>query len=1046
MSVGAAFQIIGGVVGGPWGMAIAIAGSAIDYAMSDATQVGKLDDKNMLVSSNGTIIPKFWGTVRVAGIVIWCTELEEVVNKSKGKGGGGKVDNYEYRANLAIAVNDNKSVCFLDIIQDSKDKVYTTNNKASMKSLVASQDYSEALRFYYADTNQLPDPFIQSIEGINRTSAYKDYTYVVIQGLTTKVPYAPNLEFIVATNATKTYISNVLLTESQGTTHIYTAIDFNNFICYLSRSLGYSFYKYNTSGSKSYHTEIDLSDKIYYDYDLGPFLLQNFSIGRTHKTMNSVITATGEAKGYTFFFEINGSGMATYPAYTNRKIKGRVSNLMTLSKLGSRYEYYSLDNKYYLNGLEFSTYIRDFDCTLNNFYINTGKRILKYDSIRNAPEVLFDDLTSVEGINGSIKQVCAVNDDLIYFTRRTGSLPSRLELYKIENNQVNFVREMLDAGFGTANHMIAENTDSLLFIQNDGYGGGNNGVKINTVSWEPAPVKLSDIVIDIIKIAKEGNDEFLEDVVLEDVDCKDLEDILVHGYSLDRDVTAKEALQTLADCYFFEAKASGTSLVFVKRGKQPYVKIPSAHFCGDLNGERNQDLISITKKHDRELPYEVRVNHLDRTADYKLNSQYARRQVTNSRDVKTYDVRISMSPDEARTVASKILDSFWKSRYEYQFNLPYMYSYIEPCDVIEIEFEGVYHIVRIIKVHKQSGIIKITAVSEDPAIYTKREVGATIKSDLGIEVDMVVPTNFQILDIPLLRDQDKNIGVYIASGPFIDYKWSGCSLSRSTDKGSSYNALKSFSKRAMMGTTLTKLQNFHSSMLLDTSSYVDVKTNNATDLISATYENIVNDKDLNLALIGNEIVQFMYAEGIDENTYRLFGLIRGCRGTDHEMNNHKIDERFIHLDEKTLDVLGISSNEFDLDYSYKATTFGSYIGKTDEFQFIYEGKAFECYSPVQIGGGFHENGATLKWTRRAKLNNFWNNFVDVPLDEVEEKYEIEILKNGNVIRTIQVNTTTLEYTNAQIIEDFGSLQNKLNFNVYQISSLRGKGFKGLGKI
>lgn len=77
--------VVGGIVGGPIGAAIGAAvGNVIDREVLFAPkgrQGPRLSDLRLQTSSYGTQVPKIFGTMRVAGSVIWATDLKEHVKK-----------------------------------------------------------------------------------------------------------------------------------------------------------------------------------------------------------------------------------------------------------------------------------------------------------------------------------------------------------------------------------------------------------------------------------------------------------------------------------------------------------------------------------------------------------------------------------------------------------------------------------------------------------------------------------------------------------------------------------------------------------------------------------------------------------------------------------------------------------------------------------------------------------------------------------------------------------------------------------------------------
>lgn len=100
---------VGTAVGGPIGGAIgAMLGQAVDnatWARPRGREGPRLNALAVQTSSYGTAIPKVFGTMRMAGSVIWSTDLiESRERRSAGKGQPG-VTTYSYAASFAVALS-----------------------------------------------------------------------------------------------------------------------------------------------------------------------------------------------------------------------------------------------------------------------------------------------------------------------------------------------------------------------------------------------------------------------------------------------------------------------------------------------------------------------------------------------------------------------------------------------------------------------------------------------------------------------------------------------------------------------------------------------------------------------------------------------------------------------------------------------------------------------------------------------------------------------------------------------------------------------------
>ena len=174
---GPAGAIIGRLAG-------AVGGSLIDRALfathsERAVEGPRLSDLTLMASTAGAPIPRIYGRARLAGQVIWATNLEEVVNTSsqttrsggKGMGGGGGTSvtttttTYSYFANIAVGLCEGPIGAVLRVWADGK-----------------PLDLSAVtMRAHLGDEAQTPDPLIVAKDG--DVPAYRGLAYVVFERL-----------------------------------------------------------------------------------------------------------------------------------------------------------------------------------------------------------------------------------------------------------------------------------------------------------------------------------------------------------------------------------------------------------------------------------------------------------------------------------------------------------------------------------------------------------------------------------------------------------------------------------------------------------------------------------------------------------------------------------------------------------------------------------------------------------------------------------------------------------------------------------------------
>lgn len=167
---------VGALVGGPIGAAVGAAiGQQVDNVIfaPGRRQGPRLGDLTLQTSSYGAPIPKLFGTVRVAGTVIWATDLKETrTTQSNGKG-RGSTDLYSYSASFAVALSGRR---ILDIRRIWADGKLLRGAAGDFKS-------ETGFRYHDGSEDQPLDPLIAASEGIGATPAYRGLAYAVFEDM-----------------------------------------------------------------------------------------------------------------------------------------------------------------------------------------------------------------------------------------------------------------------------------------------------------------------------------------------------------------------------------------------------------------------------------------------------------------------------------------------------------------------------------------------------------------------------------------------------------------------------------------------------------------------------------------------------------------------------------------------------------------------------------------------------------------------------------------------------------------------------------------------
>lgn len=199
-------RLLGGRVGGAIG---AFVGQQIDNRLFGAKprEGARLDDLSVQTSTYGSSLPRLYGTVRVAGTVIWATDLRETRRKVSAGKGRPKQTVYSYSADFAVALSSRPITAIGRIWADGN----------LLRGEGGDFKVQTGFRFHMGDDDQHADPLIAAIEGV-AAPAYRGLAYVVFEGLQLEEfgNRIPSLSFEVIADPGDVAVSAIIVDSSTG--------------------------------------------------------------------------------------------------------------------------------------------------------------------------------------------------------------------------------------------------------------------------------------------------------------------------------------------------------------------------------------------------------------------------------------------------------------------------------------------------------------------------------------------------------------------------------------------------------------------------------------------------------------------------------------------------------------------------------------------------------------------------------------------------------------------------------------------------------------
>ena len=170
------FTALGTLIGGPIGGAIgALVGRSVDaQVFGGGTREGpRLKELAITTSSYGTPVPRQFGRMRVAGTIIWATDLVEHRDKHGNGKGQPKTIEYSYTASLAVALSSRPIIGIGRVWADGK----------LLRGSGGDMKVAGIFRCHTGEHNQPADPLLASAEGAAQCPAHRGLAYAVFEDL-----------------------------------------------------------------------------------------------------------------------------------------------------------------------------------------------------------------------------------------------------------------------------------------------------------------------------------------------------------------------------------------------------------------------------------------------------------------------------------------------------------------------------------------------------------------------------------------------------------------------------------------------------------------------------------------------------------------------------------------------------------------------------------------------------------------------------------------------------------------------------------------------
>ena len=525
-----------------------------------------------------------------------------------------------------------------------------------------------------------------------------------------------------------------------------------------------------------------------------------------------------------------------------------------------------------------------------------------------------------------------------------------------------------------------------------------------------------------------------------DIDVSALTSKIVPGYGVLRESTGRAAIEPLCSAYGVDAPERDGKLVFQWRKTAPDAVV-SADDLGAVADGSEQIRVMENRRQEIELPSAVTVTYAARGRDYQTATQSAKRwdDTIEAGDPRSVEFPLVLDDADAQTLAHRLMFLAWIERTSFSFSLPPRWMVYDPGDVIDLPVndESVRALITRLEVGGD-GVVKVAAISTDAIAAQPPPQSPVVPIFTPQSLATVQLMTLAVIDAPLLSDDDDLAGIYVgAQGQ--DASWTGGAAYASLS-GGSYEFAASFTGTTPIGVAAPLP--YHRSALIDRTNTLRVVFNADVTLSSVTELEML--AGANRLMIGSELLSFATATLVSAGVYDLSILLRGQQGTEWA-SGHSTSSRAIVVED--LISVDLAASSIGTSTSWKGVSEGQFLDEVSAQAVTPASVRIKPLSPVHVKGERDgSNNLTITWVRRARVNADWEDGFETALDEATEAYEVDVLSDDTVIRTLSSSVPTASYDASMQTTDFGSPQAAITVSVYQLSTRVGRGYPGSAVI
>lgn len=438
----------------------------------------------------------------------------------------------------------------------------------------------------------------------------------------------------------------------------------------------------------------------------------------------------------------------------------------------------------------------------------------------------------------------------------------------------------------------------------------------------------------------------------------------------------------------------------------------------------------------------------DSQKEYQDGSRTYNADVSDGRGTAEFSVSHAMTAAEGESLArTEFWNQYLNASEKASLDLPSSYPDVASGDVLIVnDPSGRERRIKLDEVDLgANGIVRTSGYLATKQVYGTSSFAAP--SEGTGTGGVTLPPNLlnRAVELPVLIGE---------SGTFVAAHW-GVALSSpnasfpgaqgytSVDNGASWVQTQAFLGTAITGITDSALgDNDILTQYWDNINSVTVTLDSTSATLASSTDQLVLVGQDNWALIGGELIGFVNVTPLGGRTYLLSRLLRGRRNTERFVGLHSSGEQFLLTTGGNFLVSDIGLSSINSTVKFRAVSAGSTVEDSadSEVTLNIEGMGIQPFGPTFLPVQRTAAGDITFFMRfRSRLGFRVLGGIVAPILVAEEAYRITVLDGSAAVRNLDFVGTTVTYTAAQQVDDFGATQSSLSVIGYQFAGTVGLG-------